>query len=344
MNTRALFGRGWPIPVLRVPALLNPFEADGVDMCLALMQYLPYESVKYLSVLSVLQGARNSGVLEHVHTLIEATSGNTGVALALQAGAFGIPRVKLVVPPDLPAGKRDMLVMAGAELVSPLEEMNCIATARKLGGGGWREEGWTADNGVLNLDQYGNPACTRWYAEYAVPLILRQLKFVPSVFVAGIGTGGSAIGFGNGLRSCGEEAGFPKKVVGVFLKKGEEVPGVRDLERMGEIRLPWRKALSDTVEVTTRPSYLASLWLGWVMGLNVGPSSGLAYLGALKFIHEQKSELGQLRDGEGKVRVLILCPDGNRSYGDRFLANIRTEFLKPFGAPSPWKFPGLELW
>jgi cysteine synthase len=114
---------------------------------------------------------------------------------------------------------------------------------------------------------------------------------------------------------------------------------------MKEITLPWRKSLDDIVEIESRPSYLAALWFNWVMGITPGPSSGFAYLGALKFLWQNKvaKELDSLRNEQGRIHVVILFPDGNRPYGDRFMANLPTKYLKISTAPRPWQFPGSEV-
>lgn len=333
----------WPLPVLRVPAKLNPFNNIGVDLSIVLASHLPYENIKFLTVYGMLMGAERAGMLDGIHTLVEATSGNTGIVLATMAKSFGIEHVTLVVAPDLPDGKRYPLIMAGAEIIPPEKGLSTIGTARKLGGGGWKARGWRAHKGVLNLDQYANPAGADMHADFTAPKILKQLSSPPTLFVSGIGTGGTLIGISRYLRR--HESGKPV-IVGVLLKPGNEIPGVRDLTRMEEITLPWRESIDDYVEIETQPSYLAAAWFNWIMGITPGPSSGLAYLGTLQFIQKQKmaGTLDSLRNKKGRVHAAILFPDGNRPYGDRFMANLPLYCLNPSTAPPPWKFPGRELW
>lgn len=324
--------KSWPLPVMKVPKKLNPFADDQVDLSVALTCHLPYENVKFLTVLGMLLGAEESGSLLRVHTLVEATSGNTGIVLAEMAKSFGISRVKLVVANDLPEGKRLPLVMAGAELIPAEEGLSGIGTARKLG----EQDGW------LNLDQYANLNGVALHKVFTAPKILEQVSCPPTVFVVGVGTGGTLVGASIGLR----RALMKITIVGVLLKHGDEIPGVRDFDRMKEITLPWRQALDEIVEIETRPSYLAALWFNWVMGITPGPSSGFAYLGALKFLHQHKvtGTLDSLRDKQGRIHTVILFPDGNRPYGDRFMANLPAEYLKASTAPLPWQFSGHELW
>jgi cysteine synthase len=334
----------WPLPVLQVPDILNPFEADKVDLSIALAYHLPYENIKFLTVYGLISGAEQSGMLEGVEEFVEATSGNIGVTLAGIANSIG-KRVKLVVLPDVPDGKRYPLVMAGATIIPPEGDLSGIATARKLGGGGWKAQGWHANNGCLNLDQYANPDGTKLHTSFTAPKILKQLASPPTLFVAGIGSGGTLVGISNHLRANLEQI----KIGGVLCSPGQEIPGVRDRKKMKEITLPWADSSDEIVEIETKPSYLASLWFDRVMGITPGPSSGFAYLGALKLLrkykdHEDNRDLDSLRDKTGRVRVAILFPDGNRPYGDRFTANLPFEYFRSSTAPMPWEFPGHELW
>lgn len=331
----------WPLPVVPVPDALNPFRNDRVDLSVALAYHLPYENIKFLTVYGLLSGAEDSGMLKGVHTLVEATSGNTGVVLSAMAKSFGKFRIKLVVAPDLPDGKRQPLVMAGAEIISAEEGLSTIATARSLGGGGWKPAGWHADNGCLNLDQYANPDGPKPHTSFTGPKILEQTVYPPTVFVAGVGTGGTLVGISNHFRRALKKI----KIVGVLCSPGQEIPGVRDINRMKEITLPWKKSLDEFVEIETRPSYLASLWFNRLVGLTPGPSSGFAYLGALKLLmkHKLAGTLDSLRDDKGRINAVILFPDGNRPYGERFTANLPTDYFKTSAMPLPWQFPGHEL-
>jgi len=331
----------WHVPVAPVEdEILNPFKADGVEVSVALASELPYENVKSRTVLGMLRHAKESGMLNGVHTLIENTSGNTGLALALLAGGFGsIKRVDLIVPPDIPSGKEYPLKCAGARLIHPEDELSGIATARKRGGGGWRAKGWCADEGCLNLDQYANPSNAFLHERKTGPEIMAAMGGVISVFGGGIGTGGTVCGVSKHLRSR-----VPAKIVGVLCSPNQGLPGVRTELQMQEITLPWRESVDVVVEVGRIPSFAMALWFGWLMGLAVGPSSGFAYIGVLKFLqaHKDAGMLDSLRQTEGthkgKIRVAVLFPDTARPYGDRFSAFLSSHpvnYFNPATAPKP---------
>ena len=333
-----------PLSVVPVPEVLNPFRGDNVDLSVAVAGNLLYENIKCLTVLGLFQGAFAKGMLEGVHTLVEATSGNTGLLIKALAKPFGIKRAQLVVPPDIPEGKRHPLVMAGAELITAQAGLSAIATARNLGGGGWKAEGWQANNGCLNLDQYANPDGTTLHESFTGPKIVKRAAYPPTVFAAGIGTGGTLVGVSRYLSKK-----IPKaKAVGVLLATGQEIPGVRDMPKLSEVSLAknWLASGGETVLIPTRPSYLAAIWFNQIMGIAAGPSSGFAYLGALKFLkkHKAAKTLHLLHDHQGRIHVVILFPDGNRPYGDRFMANLPSYCLDVAVAPLPWEWPGNQIW
>lgn len=335
--------RDWPLPVVRLSDELNPFHMDGVELRAVLADHLPDDNAKFITVLGLLQGALEKGLFSKTPRrlkLVEATSGNTGRSLALLASKspFLVEHVKLIVAPDLPDGKRYPLILAGAECVPPEEGLSAIATARKLGGGGWTEDGWHVENGFVNLDQYACPAGFRLHEEWTAPKILnecRSFQTPPTVLVAGIGTGGMIRGISRGLQYLLSEK---LSVIGVLCAPGQEIPGVRSREKMKEISIPWQSAADEVMEIETRVSYLSSLWFHWQMGITPGPSSGFAYAGALKFLklHKQAGDLDRYRGNDGMVRVIIFFPDGSRPYGDRFMANLPAEYISPLTAPKPW--------
>ncbi len=330
-----------PLPVVPVcHEELNPFIKDGVEMHAVLGYHLPYDTMKFLAALGLLRDAAKRGMLVGVHDFIEATSGAFGFALANLALAdpFNIPHVNLVMKEDVPLGKKMPPFFAGAHIIPPEEGLSPIATARKLGGGGWKPDGgWKANNGVLNLDQYANPANCDLYRDWAAPRLLKQLSEL-NVFVCPVGTGGTICGFSECLRKrLGREN---VTIVGAMCAPGVEAPGVRDLAGMKEISLPWRGAIDERIEVEKDIAYLSALSFQWFMGLAPGVSSGLAYAGALAFLKTRKDAgtLDSLRNQrDGKIRVAILFHDNSRPYVvDRF-PNLHYDLQKSSTAPTPWQ-------
>jgi cysteine synthase A len=329
-----------PAPLIPVPDELNPFVDDDLEISISLAGCgAPGEQIKFWSALGMLENALARGVLQKTKRLIEATSGSTGLALASLAPLppFNVPNVELVTQPDLAVGKRGPLILHGATCIDPIDGQTAIATARMLGGGGWKEtDGWGPNEGRLNLDQYGNLWNAKYHRERTGPDILAQERGI-RILCAGIGTGGTIIGISDYLRA---ELGNRIKIVGVLCKPGQKIPGVRDEDRMKEITLPWRQALDVYYEVGTVASYLMTQWLLWLTPYSFGPSTGFALVGGLLHVHHLK-ETGALddvpRNEEGKISMIVVSPDTYRPYIDHFHADLPADFLRRSTAPLPWK-------
>ena len=156
----------------------------------------PGGSVKDRIALAIVLDAEGRGVLKPGDTIVEATAGNTGIGLALVAGARGY-RVVCVMPEKMSHDKRTSLVALGARLEitpdAPLgDPANFQAVARRLAS----EHGW------FLADQFCNPANPRVHEETTGPEILAQCGGRVGAFVAGAGTGGTITGVGRFLRAA----------------------------------------------------------------------------------------------------------------------------------------------
>ena len=156
----------------------------------------PGGSVKDRIALAIVLDAERRGVLKPGDTIVEATAGNTGIGLALVAGARGY-RVVCVMPEKMSHDKRTSLAALGARLEitpnAPLgDPANFQAVARRLAS----EHGW------FLADQFCNPANPRVHEETTGPEILAQCGGRVGAFVAGAGTGGTITGVGRFLRAA----------------------------------------------------------------------------------------------------------------------------------------------
>jgi cysteine synthase A len=323
----------WRLPVIPLNPMLNPFAGDRVEMSLIAGNFLPYESMKSLAALALLQYGKENGLIEPgVTTVVEATSGATGLALAHFAlsNRFAARGVVLVMNDDVPLGKSAPPRFAGAQIIPrekgipPEKGLSTVETARKMGT--WE--------GYWHPDQYANIAQTKLYKSWAVPHILRQVPY-PTVLVTPVGTGGTAIGLGNGFREA-----LPRiAVVGARCAPGVELPGMRDLKGMRDIKLPWESAVDECVEVEREPSYLAAAWFQWAQSFMGGLTGGGTYIAALLALKKRKDNktLDEWRDRTGVIRILIVCHDGARPYlVDRF-PMLHHDHQDPLTAPKPWE-------
>ncbi len=303
------------VPLVRIPTGFDPLITDQVRIFAALgfdKAGLPH---KVIPAVYMLLRAHEAGRLEGVHTIVEGTSGNTGLGLAIAAPAFGL-KVELYVRSDTPLTKLALLRFYGARFQDFPEregEATCIERAREKG----------KEPGYLNLDQYDNDDNPKAFEKFLAPKILDPFEATLSAVAAGVGTGGTVVGLARYIRACE----FSTKVVGVVCAEGDEgpVPGVRAESKLSLelVRLPWRSAISEGALMTLGKrsrAYQASLDLRRALGVCPGPSSGLAYVGLLDFLRKEKDSgrLDALRGRDGSIKAAFVCPDLGESYADKY--------------------------
>ncbi len=303
-------------PLLALNRLEEKLQLRG--KLFAKLEFLnPGGSVKDRVAKAMLDEAEKAGVLVPDSVIIEPTSGNTGIGLALVAAARGY-RV-IIVMPDTMSVERQMLMKAyGAELVltdGKLGMAGAIEKAKELA---------AATPHSFIPDQFGNPANPKAHFDTTGPEIFDDLDGEVDIFVAGVGTGGTITGTAGYLRSKKPDVW----VVGVepadspVLSGGKAGP--HGLQGIGAGFVP---AVLDTavyneiLPVTTQDAYDAARELARTEGVLVGISSGAALFAAC--------ELATRPEFTGK-HIVVLLPDT----GDRYLStdlfrverNIRTPF------------------
>ena len=276
-------------------------EVGGVDVLGKAEWTNPGGSVKDRAALAIVLDAMRTGALHAGGTLLDATSGNTGISYAMLGAALGFT-VRLVMPANVGPERRRILEVLGAQLVwtDPLEGMECaIATARDLAAKDPR--------GCFYADQYGNDANWRAHYDGTGVEILEQTAGKVTHFVAGLGTSGTFVGTVRRLRQAGSRA----RCVAVI--PDSPFHGHEGLKHMPTAEPPaiYDPSLADeVVAVSTEEAYTMVRSLARREGLLVGPSSGAALVAARRLA---------LRDGEGTYVVIL--PDSALKYlNDRLLA------------------------
>ncbi len=307
----------YPFPdTVPLPPHLNPFLNDGVDIIPVIIYNPTFQNMKVPVALQMLEDAEKKGLLRGVHTLVEATSGNTGYALGILAPYFGIRRVIAVVKRDTAPGKLEQLRLAGVEIHFASQDKTPINEAKEMG----------AQDGYLNLNQYGNDA--NWKAHYGWtgPHVWKQTNGKISVFCAGLGTTGTLIGASRFLKERNQKI----TVVGIILAPESAIPGVRTEKDLRQIEFDWGSFLHRAELVETKSAYQKSRAL-CLAGIMAGPSSGFAYAGALKFIQETKEagQLDGLRNSEGRVVVAFTCGDTPFPYLEKYSMILDSEDFNP---------------
>ena len=308
------------LPLVELPASLNPFAADGVRIFAKLMNFLPLANIKSLPALSMFEQKERDGSLGEVTTLIENSSGNTAFALGIFAKLFGIGRARAIVSHEVSPGKLRLLRFFGVEVVvneeaicpDPADTETGIYKARKLG----TQAGW------WNPDQYQNKANPEAHARWTGPQILRQMEGSPTVFCAGLGTTGTMVGAGGFLKRS--VPGIT--TVGVTRAANNPVPGVRTKNLLREISFDWNKTVDAVVEIGTKESFEHSLNM-CRHGIVVGPSAGFCLAGLLRYLREKKEagELDALRNKDHEVVAVFICPDSPFPYIDEYFEYLGEE-------------------
>jgi cysteine synthase len=255
----------------------------------------PTGSVKDRVALWMVKAAEESGRLRPGDTIIEPTSGNTGIALAMVAKLRGY-RLVCVMPENVSAERTSVLRMYGAEIIfSPAAggSNRAVAVAKEIAA---EHPDW------VMLFQYGNEANARAHYESTGPEILRDLPTITH-FVAGLGTTGSLMGVGRYLREKVEDV----EIIAAEPRYGELVYGLRNLDEGYVPELYDATVLTRRFSVGTRDSVLRTRQLVEVEGMFVGFSTGAVLHAALAVAH-QALKAGRRAD------VVFLVADGGWKY------------------------------
>ncbi len=253
----------------------------------------PGGSVKDRAALRMIETALADGRFGPGRTLVDSTSGNTGVAYAWICAALGL-RCALVMPRNVSAARKRIAQAFGAELLfsDPLEGSDgAIRQVREL---------VAADPARwFYADQYGNPENPRAHELGTAVEIAEALGGRVAAFVAGIGTSGTVMGTSRGLRAL---------VPGVrcfAVEPAEPLHGLEGLKHMASSIVPpiWHEAeLDGKLSIATSDGWAMAERLGREEGLRVGPSSGAAVAGALE-IARRMAAAGERGD------VVTVLPD-----------------------------------
>lgn len=270
----------------------------------AKLEYLnPTGSVKDRAALYMIKDAEEKGLIKEGATIIEPTSGNTGIGLAAVAAAKGYKAI-LTLPDTMSMERRTLLSAYGAELV--LTEgakgmAGAIAKAKELA---------KEIEGAVILGQFDNPANAKAHIETTGPEIWKQMEGKVDIFVAGVGTGGTITGIGQYLKAKSPEV----KIVAVepagspVLSGGQAGP--HGLQGIGAGFVPSvldTSIFDEVITVTEEQAYVEGRRFARSEGVLVGITSGAALYAA--------TELAKREENKGK-NIVVLLPDS----GDRYLS------------------------
>ena len=281
-------------PLLRI----RMFERDfpHVEVYAKAEWFNPGGSVKDRAALSMIEDGERRGALTHDRTIIDSTSGNTGIAYALVGAAKGY-RVKLVMPSNVSAERKALVTAYGAEIVysDPLEGSDgAILMVRELAA--------SDPDAYFYPDQYSNPANVRAHYEGTAVEILEQTSGRVTHFIAGLGTTGTFVGTSRRLKE------HDPSIHTIAVQPEDSFHGLEGLKHLPTAILPkiWDASVADEVwGCPTEPAYDLARLVARSEGLLVGHSSGAA-LWAVRRLAET------VREGV----VVTVFPDS----GDRYIS------------------------
>ena len=283
-------------PLLEVSGL----EGQQARIALKLELFNPGGSVKDRIALAMIEDAENSGVLKPGATIIEPTSGNTGIGLAWVARSKGYNTI-LTMPDTMSVERRNLLKAFGAQIVlTPGAEgmKGAIAKAEEL-----RQN----TPGAVILGQFVNPANPAMHTRTTGEEVWAATEGAVDIFVAGIGTGGTVSGTGRALKAHkpGVEVVGVEPASSAVITTG--VPGKHKIQGTGAGFVP-QTFLKDYVDnvltVTDDDAFAGSRLLADRLGLLVGISSGAAFSAAYA--------LSRKPENKGKLIVALLPDTGER--------------------------------
>ena len=312
-------------PVVRI----NNLGPEGVRLYVKAEFFNPAGSVKDRLALNIIEAAERSGALKPGQTVVEATSGNTGIGLALVGASMGFRSV-IVIPETQSQEKKDMLRLAGAELVEvPAQPYKNPNNYVRYSGRLAAELAKTEPNGAIWANQFDNTANRQAHLETTGPEIWEQTGGKVDGFVCSVGSGGTLAGVAMALQPKGVKIGLADPegaALYSFYTSGEfDSPGSSITEGIGQGRITanlegftpdmaWRIPDSEALPVIFD--------LLEHEGLCLGGSSGVNIAGAIRMAREM---------GPGHTIVTVLC-----DYGTRYQTKLfNPDFLRAKGLPVP---------
>ena len=289
-------------PIVRVNNLIKKDELKA-DVLAKLEYFNPAGSVKDRIAKEMIQDALEKGLINENTTLIEPTSGNTGIGLSAVATALNL-KIIITMPETMSVERRNLMKAYGAELVlTPGSEgmKGAIAKAKELAS--------QIENSFIP-GQFENPANPTAHYKTTGPEIYEQTEGKVDIFVAGVGTGGTISGIGKYLKEKNPEV----KVVAVepasspVLSTGKG--GAHKIQGIGAGFVPETldtKIYDEIITVENEDAFATGKEMAKTEGILVGISSGAALYAA--------KELAKREENAGKT-IVVLLPDG----GDRYLS------------------------
>ena len=285
-----------PTPMVKISEKVNPNK--DFSIYLKLERYNPFGSVKDRIALSMLNGVEiNEG-----QSLVEPSSGNTGIALAALANAKGIP-IEIAVPERIPEEKKTILRLLGVKTLWEADDKLCPVFpnegARGLVNAMLKSRGGEK---YVSPNQYENELNVQAHYETTGPEIWKQTDEKIDYFFAGFGTCGTITGVGRYLKAKKPSV----KIIGIEPARAEHnLPGMKKISDLTEDLVPKildKSVIDDTIAVDDEDAYQTGIQLARQEGILVGPTTGAIVYAALRYA------------GKCKGLAVVISPDDAFKY------------------------------
>ena len=263
-----------------------------------LEKYNPGGSIKDRIALSMIEGAEKKGILKKDSVLVEATSGNTGIGLAMAGNLKGY-KVLIIMPETMSLERRQLVKAFGAELILTEGAKGMNGSIEKL------EELLKENENYVNLGQFGNKDNPRVHYETTGPEIYKEVPEV-DVVIAGIGSGGTISGIGKFLKEKKEDV----RVIGIEPASSplitEKKVGPHKIQGIGANFIPENydgSVVDEVITVKDEDAYKIVRLLANKLGILVGISSGANVFGAMEISKKYPNK-----------KIVTIAPDGVDKY------------------------------
>ena len=305
-----------PTPLVRLNKVV---PLNKTKVFAKLEWYNPFGAVKDRVASNLVQAAESNGNLGRGNRLVEPTSGNTGLGLAMIGNAKGYP-LKTPLSQAIPLEKRAILRFLGCDVVE-LDDTLCPAPGAPEGAIAMAMDTAKKEPDFRLLNQYENEANPLAHYKTTGPEIWKQTQGKVTHIIAGLGTCGTISGTGKFLKEKNPKI----QIIGVHPVEGHDIPGVRSIIQLKQTRFFRREEYTHLVEVKDEEAYEMCLRLNREESIIAGPSSGMALAGALKVVQDQPNAV-----------AVVIFPDNIFKYSSSLLRHFPDLFsgLKKDGASS----------
>jgi S-sulfo-L-cysteine synthase (O-acetyl-L-serine-dependent) len=288
-------------PLIRLDSVVRPYP--GVNLLAKAEWVNPGGSVKDRAAAAMVRHALMSGRLGHGKTLLDATSGNTGIAFAMLGASYGFP-VRLVMPSNVSLERKRILKAYGAVVEWTDPDQGSDGAIRRA-----REIAANEPETYCYMDQYSNPANWRAHYETTGPEIWRQSGGTVTHFVAGLGTSGTFMGTVRRLKE------FNPAIQAISMQPDSPFHGLEGLKHMPTALVPaiYDPHLADrNIEVETEAAYAMAKRLAREEGVLVGISAAAVVVACEQIAREESAA------GRNATIVTVLPDSADKYLSERF--------------------------